>query len=182
MKKNPPVKTAARRPPAEFPRGFSLVEVVIALGIISFVLVALVGITAVGTSAGLDSKRDTEGGQIFEQIMGQLRTKPFTESQEANESDPKLFPLPPLDAVGEKVFHLDDQSNVVSEQAGSATRQVRISISSPVALPYLNAQGAPQTVPQPETLALVTVEISPYPSRAQSESSVYFAEICRLQQ
>lgn len=180
MMRNPPVKTAAPCDRAGFPRGFSLVEVVIALGIASFVLVALVGITAVGTSAGLDSRRDTEGGQIFEQIMGQLRTKPFSESQAASATDPKLFPLPALNVDAEETFHLDDQNNVVP--SASATRKVRISISGPVALPYLNAQGAAQTVPSHEALAFVKVEISPHPERTQSETSVYFAEICRLQQ
>jgi uncharacterized protein (TIGR02598 family) len=181
MKTNPPpVKSAARRVRVGFPRGFSLVEVVIALGIASFVLVALVGITAVGTNAGLDSRRDTEGGQIFEQIMGQLRTKPFSESQSSSEADPALFPLPALNVDAEEVFYLDSQNKVVP--GDSAIRKVRILSRAPVALSYLDARSAPQGVPDRESLAFVTVEISPNPERAQSETTVYFAEICRLQQ
>lgn|GEM_PF-6470496 len=162
------------------PRGFSLVEVVLALGIISFALVALLGITAVGTNAGLQSKWDTEGGQIFEQVMGQLRTKPFGQDQEASPSDPKRYPLPALDRDGETTFFLDDQSQVVAE--GTATRKVVVSSKTPVSLSYLNAAGEAQSVPDRATLALVTVEISPHPPRTAADRSVYFAEICRLEQ
>lgn len=160
--------------------GFSLVEVVIALGIVSFALVALLGITAVGTNAGIDSKRDTEGGQIFEQIMGQLRTKPFAEEQAADEANPRLFPLPRLNVDAEKTFYLDDQNKVVP--VTQASRQVRVSTSGPVAMSYLDAKGAAQPAPSRDALALVTVEISPYPPRARVETAVYFSEVCRLQQ
>jgi uncharacterized protein (TIGR02598 family) len=163
------------RPPVL--RGFSLVEVVLALGIISFALVALLGITAVGTNAGLQSKWDTEGGQIFEQIMGQLRTKPFAESQDP---DSELFPLPALNADDEKTFYLDDQNRVVSE--GAATRKVVVSSKASVQLPYLDASGAMQSAPNRDALALVMVEISPYPPRSAGDKSVYFAEVCRLEQ
>lgn len=161
-------------------RGFSLVEVVLSLGIISFALVALLGITAVGTNAGLASKWDTEGGQIFEQIMGQLRTKPYTAIQQAEPSNPKQFPLPALSAAANEEFYLDDQNNVVS--ADRASRKVRVISQPSVSLPYLSASGTPQLAPGQDALSLVTVEISPYPARSALDTSVYFAEVSRLQQ
>lgn len=161
-------------------RGFSLVEVVLSLGIISFALVALLGITAVGTNAGLASKWDTEGGQLFEQIMGQLRTKPYTSAQEADPSRPKQFPLPPLGAAAAEEFYLDHLDNVV--ESGLATRKVRVVSQPAVSLPYLSASGTAQAAPAQDVLSLVTVEISPHPPRSGLDTSVYFAEVSQLQQ
>lgn len=160
--------------------GFSLVEVVLAIGIISFALVALLGIAAVGTNAGIESKWDTEGGQVFEQIMGQLRTKPYSDRQQADLSNPKIFPLPALNTNSQESFYLDAENNVVAESL--ATRKVIVSTQSPVTLPYLNAKGAAQAAPGQSALAFVKVEISPHPPRLASDTSVYFAEVCRLQQ
>jgi uncharacterized protein (TIGR02598 family) len=159
--------------------GFSLVEVVLAIGIVSFALVALLGIATVGTNAGIESKWDTEGGQAFEQIMGQLRTKPYSTNQQADPSNPKIFPLPALNTNAQESFYLDAENNVVPET--QATRLVRVSARSAVALPYLNAKGAAQAAPGQSALAFVTVEISPYPLRSNT-TSTYYAEVCRLQQ
>jgi uncharacterized protein (TIGR02598 family) len=166
--------------PLSVSRGFSLVEVVLSLGIISFALVALLGITAVGTSAGLASKWDTEGGQIFEQIMGQLRTKPYTATQAADSSKPRQFPLPALNVAAEEEFYLDDRNNVVAQ--GLATRKVRVVSQPSVSLPYLSASGTTQAAPGQDVLSLVTVEISPHPPRSGLDTSVYFAEVSQLQQ
>lgn len=161
--------------------GFSLVEVVLALGIISFAIVGLLGITVVGTSASLDSKRDTEAGQIFEQIVGQLRTKPFDQEQgEGNPSDAEVYPLPALDENGSITFFLDDQNRVVS--GDQAVHEVQVRIGDPAAQPYLDEKGATQPVPSRNNLSLVTVTIFRSPHRANDPGTVYHMEICPLQQ
>lgn len=57
-------------------RGFSLVEVVIALGIIAFALVAILGMFPVAIGASRDSRTDTRAAGIARLIYGQLRGQP----------------------------------------------------------------------------------------------------------
>jgi prepilin-type N-terminal cleavage/methylation domain-containing protein len=54
-------------------RGFSLVEVVVSLGIIAFAVIAIYGLFPVGYRAGLDSRRETQATYIAEQLIGDLR-------------------------------------------------------------------------------------------------------------
>lgn len=59
--------------------GFSLVEVTLAIGIASFVLMTLIGIMPVGLSATLESARQTAYSQIVSQISSDLGMLPFGE-------------------------------------------------------------------------------------------------------
>lgn len=164
-------------------RGFSLIEVVLALGIISFALVALLGVTVVGTNAGRESKNDTDYGYVFEQVAGQLRTKPFAKAQASATENARLFPLPRLDenTTTPTTFYLDDQNFVVS--APQANKQVVIRVFDPQPLQEANAPEGSPSYPHRDHLAYVSVEISRYPVSAdKSETSTYFTEVCPLQQ
>lgn len=57
------------------PAGFSLVEVVLALGIVSFALVALLGLFSVGLGASKRSGEDTEVANMSAQIVSTLRNR-----------------------------------------------------------------------------------------------------------
>lgn len=161
--------------------GFSLVEVVISLGIITFALVALLGIASVGATASLESKWDTESGQIFEEIVGQLQTKPYSQAQQESADDGE-FPLPALDDPQNNTteFHLDAQGRIAT--AAEGVRKVRVTVADPVSQNYINEKNAAQPGPPRSQLSLVKVEISPHPPRLGGTVSTYYTEICSLQQ
>lgn len=52
--------------------GFSLVEVTIAMGIVSFALITLLGIVPIGLMAAQDAMRQTANAHIIQQISGDL--------------------------------------------------------------------------------------------------------------
>jgi uncharacterized protein (TIGR02598 family) len=66
--------------PANFPPvqkhlpAFSLVEVVIALGIISFAIIAIVGMLPVALKSSQDSMRETDATLIAQRIFSELKT------------------------------------------------------------------------------------------------------------
>jgi len=58
--------------------GFSLIEVVLALGVISFAIVGIMGLFPVAMRAGLESQRETRAVYIARQIFADLQTGPAT--------------------------------------------------------------------------------------------------------
>ena len=72
MKGNPKPKNS---PPSRVPqRAFSLVEVVIALGIVSFAVLAIVGMLPVAMKSAQESMRETDATLIAQRIFSELRT------------------------------------------------------------------------------------------------------------
>lgn len=59
--------------PETSPRGFSLIEVVIAVGIVSFTLVALIGLFGVGMRGSLRASEDTCLAVMITRVSGDLR-------------------------------------------------------------------------------------------------------------
>lgn len=57
--------------------GFSLIEVVLALGVITFVLVAVLGMIPVGMQTFRESAADTRAAQMARAVFATLRTEPF---------------------------------------------------------------------------------------------------------
>lgn len=62
--------TMAQRPPT----GFSLVEVVIALGIVSFAVLAIVGMLPMALKSAQESMRETDATLIAQRIFAELKT------------------------------------------------------------------------------------------------------------
>lgn len=58
-------------------RGFSLVEIALALGIIAFAIVGLIGLVAVSFDSGRASDEDTLVASMARQIVAELRAVPF---------------------------------------------------------------------------------------------------------
>ncbi len=56
--------------------GFSLVEIVMALGIVSFAIVGIMGLFPVAMKSALESQRETRAAQIAQQIFSDLRSGP----------------------------------------------------------------------------------------------------------
>ncbi len=56
--------------------GFSLVEIVLALGILSFAIVAILGLFPIAMNDARESKNETHAAMIAQLILGQLRSQP----------------------------------------------------------------------------------------------------------
>ncbi len=72
-------------------RSFSLIEVVLALGVISFALVAILGVFPIGLAANRTSISDTRAAQLINAIVATI------DAQCATFSNVQCFGLPPLD-------------------------------------------------------------------------------------
>ena len=58
--------------------GFSLVEVVLAIGVIAFAMVALLGLLAVSTNSSRSSDEDTSVAAVAREVMTQMRSVPYS--------------------------------------------------------------------------------------------------------
>ncbi len=57
---------------------FSLVEVVLALGVIGFSLLAIIGLLPIGLQSGRASIQETRANHLAEQVFSTLRSQPFS--------------------------------------------------------------------------------------------------------
>ena len=73
-----PSGTPAVRPLARFPHGFSLIEVTIALGVVSFALIALFGLLPTGLTTFRSSIDRSVASQIAQNIISQARQTEFS--------------------------------------------------------------------------------------------------------
>lgn len=111
-------------------RGFSLIEVVIALGVVSFAFVALFGMLPVGLNAFNNSIDSTMESQIAQSVMSQLRQAKFSQlytlynDTQAGTSPSFFKPYnqrfqPPLPG-----FYYDDQGNAATNSGTSVINPV----------------------------------------------------------
>lgn len=112
-------------------RGFSLIEVILALGVVAFAFVALFGMLPVGLNAFNNSVDSTISAQIAENVMSQLRQGKFsqisTQYNDITDTAASKFPsfyavsgttTYPAPAIG---FYFDDQGNQISFVNPTAT-------------------------------------------------------------
>jgi len=119
---------------------FSLVEVVIAIGIISFSLVAVMGLIPVGLTAMQQAMDDTMVAQIFKQVSGEVLLTPFSELSTK---------------FGNARFFYNDQG-IKENSAGLVRYWVSTSLVNPS---YPGSSNAPPGRPITDSLAAVRVNI-----------------------
>ncbi len=97
---------------------FSLVEVTLALGLIAFVLAALIGIFALGINSERDSIEQIGAANLASRLIGERRANPTA-------IDPTAFALPPLDTLldDEKIYFSDQEEIVPSLADATVTCQ-----------------------------------------------------------
>lgn len=64
--------------PAKNHRAFSLVEVAIAMGIVAFAIVSLIGLMGVSLDAGRRANDDTQVAMLARKALGQFLTTPYS--------------------------------------------------------------------------------------------------------
>lgn len=140
-------------------RGFSLVEISAALGIVSFAFVALLGLMATGVGQFRDAMDTTITAQIASRMISDAQQAEFSElvgSQEFAEET--------------AIRYFDEQGNeiVPSEESLSSAEQLRAvyrvgtRVRPQAELPRASFSGTPQ-------LAQVTVQVAHLPGEAMLE-------------
>jgi len=123
--------------------GFSLIEVVLALGVVSFAFVALFGLLPVGLNAFNNSIDSTVESQIAESVMTQLRQEKFSQlygsfndsAQSTNTSSgqPSFYkPTTVSYQIPSTGFFYDDQGNFLGLVQQNPPAGTLNPISSPV--------------------------------------------------
>jgi Tfp pilus assembly protein PilV len=171
--------------------GFTLVEVVLALGIVVFCLTGLVGLMATTAHVSRDSADFTANTLLFQKVVNQLRvgSANFKEAQPAGNAGTDLYPLPAMKPNEEKTFTVDSLNRFLVEEAsmaGDAQRVVNVKILNPSDLPMqnqapvvsLNATGTGGKV----AFVKVTISAAAGYKKGVSPSASYFTEVNLLSQ
>ncbi len=104
------------RPPASQSCAFSLVEIVIAIGLLGFALLAILGLLTVGMNAGSTSKDLVEGAALASQALAERRQAPEVNSGDAT------FLLPPATASGSGAVLVNESGLKVATPGEAAFR------------------------------------------------------------
>jgi type II secretory pathway pseudopilin PulG len=164
---------------------FSLVEVVLALGIISFSVVLILGLFPVGLKSAQESRIETRASYLAGQIIDDLRSSPFNAAAILYRENGALETLPSVDLTTSTTFALgcDDNDNVIMQvpaadyEDGSNATGVKYLAQVSIATPPADFSAFPN-------LAQVIVEIS-YPATAQKTNRtryVFFTLIGQKQE
>jgi len=118
-------------------QGFSLVEVVLALGITVFALITIMALFPVGLGANRVSIQQTEAINLATAIVADLRQTPTATAIAASGSPAALTTLSPLygiDVTKSSITFYLDPSGASSTTLASASRyKVNISLTQPTA-------------------------------------------------
>jgi uncharacterized protein (TIGR02598 family) len=160
-------RTVGRFGGQEWSRAFSLVEVVIALGVVSVSVFAILGLLPVGYKDASDSRRETCSAFIAQQIIGDLRSSPFNAATIlCRGSDGKLTALQTtfdLSQSGTYVLACDAQDNIL-RQLGSGTYDSPYTTADTAFLARVNVIPAGSS-------SRVEVEVSAPPAAASATRS-----------
>lgn len=147
---------------------FSLVEIVMAIGIMSFALLSLVGLASIGMQRSGDSRKLQEGASVANRILQMRRSAPEAVAV-GTLFDPATFPLPPLTTSVTQTNYLTS-SGALTASAGSAdaTYGLAIRIEAPPAdqRSIITSKVSleifwPPTASKPQSYRLVTEVLAP---------------------
>ena len=109
--------SAPGRSRCSFSRGFSLIEVVLSLGIVSFAFVGLFGLLPVGLNAFTNSVDSTVESQIAENVLTNVKQAKFSSLPGLVDQNAGANPaLPPVQG-----FYFDDQGKAVTSNPSPTT-------------------------------------------------------------
>lgn len=182
------------RIPATDNRAFSLVEIALAIGVISFAVLGLLGLIASTQNTARQSIDRTDNSLLFQKVVNQLKIKPFGEEQKPSLDHPSVLPLPALKTNGSEKFEpflVDERYDYVGGvkdpvAIARASKVVRVIVLDSATL---NLAGMnPPTPAGDGQLANVRIEISG-PALAYNpdtlaapEKQVFITEISLVEQ
>jgi uncharacterized protein (TIGR02598 family) len=113
--------------------GFSLVEVVIALGVIAFAIIAILGVFPLGLSTSHSSQDETRSSAIAENIFSALTSQAQVQFSSAALPVSSPYPGPTLDLTNSNkpvtapaAFLYADNNGQISQSATGATYSISI--------------------------------------------------------
>jgi hypothetical protein len=174
-------------------RAFSLVEIALALGIISFAVLGLLGLMASTQTTVRQSMDRTDNSLLFQKVVNQLKLKPFAKEQKASADYPSVLPLPSLKPDGKpfEPFLVDERYDYAGTPddpvaLARAAKVVRVIVLDSADLKLLG-MNAP-TLAVDGQIATVRIEISgPALGYRQAEKAapgkqVFYTEISLVEQ
>ena len=143
--------------------GFSLVEVTLAMGLVSFALLTILGIMPVGMNTLRQATEQTVESQIVQKIGGEASLTSFGQLG-TNFSN--------------KTFYYDDQGRYLTN-AGAAPTSTRYWVKPTITNSiYPGSGNAPTATPATESIKAVRIEIMSGPSAsALKATNVYTIQI-----
>jgi uncharacterized protein (TIGR02598 family) len=152
---------------------FSMVEVVLALGISSVALFSIIGLLAVGVQTGRESEDETMAALLSQELVRRLQTKPYDAA--LNPADPRDFPLPALNEASELEFFVDaDNQRVLGAEA---VKRVNIRV---LPVPQIGAEALARAEDTPQSMlsqVVVTVSWPALAPPAARQSAVFHTEL-----
>ena len=147
-------RAARRRHPAAFgARGFSLVEVTVALGIMAFSFLVIFGLLGTGLTSFRQAKGVSVSSQIAQQIFSQVEVMPFNTL--TNNGATTYYQLPnPNTSIGGNIRYFDEQGNETTAAGAVYWANVRVL----TATPFVGATSVSNTA-----LATVTIQVASNP-------------------
>jgi len=144
--------------------GFSLVETVLAMGIISFSLTAIVALLPLGLSSARDAAASTSNALLFNKVVNQLRVAVVSATNsQIGQVGTDLYSLPQLNkAPGEKIFTVDASGQYLQDGAtmgSGASKVVDVKVLDPCAEPVNGLNPTPTTLSNGGQVAFVHVNI-----------------------
>ncbi len=135
---------------------FTLVEVTLAVGIMGFAFVAIVGLVPVGLTNFRQTKNASVASQISERMYSEVQNTTFERLTKPG----KTWRLPVSDAEGASVVrYFDDQGQELGAYGPTALYQVNVRVAS--ATPFVQPGAADhRPVPPNPDLATVTIQIA----------------------
>ena len=106
----------------DFPGGFSLVEVTLALGIAAFCLITLLGLLPLGMQTNQSAVSQTAAASILSSVVADLRA-----TARSNPTSPQYD----ITFGTAKLLYLDDQGRVVTPTDPNAPPRFRVMITFP---------------------------------------------------
>jgi uncharacterized protein (TIGR02598 family) len=103
-------------------QGFSLVEVTIAIAILSFCLLTLLALLPIGLSSTTETLQVTNAAGIVSQICADLRATPLATSANTTPASPRYgLIMDTTAATGTNTFFLDDTGNPTGARGAAIT-------------------------------------------------------------
>ena len=116
--------------PSSNRRAFTLVEVALALGIVAFALVPIIGILGIAMTTNTESGSDTSIAAMTTLVLNDLRSAPFNAMGEAVPSDPANYQIASLNTtLADSTYYFSNEGSLVyvgdpTKMAASTASQV----------------------------------------------------------
>jgi uncharacterized protein (TIGR02598 family) len=154
---------------SRFPRrgakmAFTLIEVVMAMAVVAFALLAITGLLPIGLQTMRDSQNDQATGMIANQIRGDLQQVAFT--QDPNNPNPQIV----LSTLVNSNYYYTVEG--LKTNSATTAAQVYYRASFAVTNAGVNGTAFGGTATLPSNAAVVTVNLA-YPAPAYTHSTTF---------